>query len=94
MHIISQKKIKEGCLLHPECASALKGWLKLIKQSNPGSFAELKQLFNSIDKVGEFHVFNIGGNKLRLIAFIDYRFHKIFIRDILTHEEYDKRRIK
>jgi len=42
------------------------------------------------DKVGNYHVFDIGGNKLRLIAVVHYQSKKVFIRHILDHKEYDK----
>jgi len=44
--------------------------------------------------VGNLVVFNIGGNKYRLIAAIHFNRHKLYIRDVLTHAEYDKERWK
>jgi mRNA interferase HigB len=41
------------------------------------------------DQVGKFTVFNIGGNKVRLIAAVHYNRNKIYIRHVLTHREYD-----
>jgi mRNA interferase HigB len=54
-----------------------------------GSFAEIKRVFPSADKVGKFTVFDISGNKYRLIAAIHYNRKKVYIRHILTHAEYD-----
>jgi mRNA interferase HigB len=51
---------------------------------------ELRQTFPPADKVGNFTVFNIGGNNYRLITLVDYEYQKVFIRHILTHAEYDK----
>lgn len=45
--------------------------------------------FPGVDRVGKFTVFNIGGNKVRLIAAIHYNTGKIYIRHVLTHNEYD-----
>ena len=50
----------------------------------------MKSIFPAIDKVGEFHVFDIGGNKLRLIAFVSYRSQRVFIKHVLDHREYDR----
>lgn len=58
--------------------------------SNWPNFVELRKIFPSADQVGNFTVFNIGGNKYRLITFIDYTYQKVFIRAVLTHAEYDK----
>ncbi len=53
------------------------------------SIAELRTIFPSADKVGKLTVFNIGGNNIRLIAAIHYNRQKIYIREVLTHAEYD-----
>ncbi|MFO7912076.1 MAG: type II toxin-antitoxin system HigB family toxin, partial [Desulfotignum sp.] len=53
---------------HPECATALDAWYRIVKHTEFGSFAELSSIFPSADQVGGFTVFNIGGNKVRLIA--------------------------
>jgi mRNA-degrading endonuclease HigB of HigAB toxin-antitoxin module len=42
------------------------------------------------DKVGDLHVFDIGGNKLRLIAFVSYRSQRLYIKHVLDHREYDR----
>ena len=90
MHVITKRSIVESKAVFPQCASALDGWYKIISSNAFGSFAELKMSFNSVDKVGNLYVFDIGGNKLRLIASIHFNRQKIYIRNILTHKEYDK----
>jgi mRNA interferase HigB len=90
MHIITKRRIIEAKALYPECASALDGWLKIVKNNEFNSFSDLKASFNSIDKVGNLYVFDIGGNKLRLIASVHFNRQKLYIRHILTHKEYDK----
>ena len=94
MHIITRRRITEAKALYPQCASALAGWLKVVEENEFKSFAELKAVFNSIDKVGDVFVFDIGGNKLRLIASIHFNRKKLYIRHILTHQEYDKNKWK
>ncbi len=90
MHIISYKKIKIFCDRHPNAAKPLNHWYRIIKYENFKMFADIKKLFPSADQVGNFVVFNIGGNKFRLITFIRYQMGRLFIRHILTHNEYDK----
>lgn len=90
MHIITRKRITEAKTLHPECESALAGWLRVIEDNEFKSFAALKAAFNSVDRVEHLYVFDIGGNKLRLIASIHFNRQKLYIRHILTHKEYDK----
>jgi mRNA interferase HigB len=90
MHVVTQKRIWEAQEQYPEAATALEGWYRLIKANRFENFAQLKALFNSVDKVGDQYVFDIGGNKLRLIAQIFFDRKKVFIRKILMHKEYDK----
>jgi len=90
MHVVTQKRIWEAQEQYPEAATALEGWYRLIKANQFENFAQLKALFNSVDKVGDQYVFDIGGNKLRLIAQILFDRKKVFIRKILTHKEYDR----
>ncbi|EMY63531.1 PF09907 family protein [Leptospira terpstrae serovar Hualin str. LT 11-33 = ATCC 700639] len=75
---------------HPNAESSLKSWFKIVKNTNIKNFNELKEVFNSVDQVGKFTVFNISGNHFRLIAAIHFNRQKVFVRNILTHSEYDK----
>ena len=90
MHIITKKRITEATKLYPESESALAGWLRIVEENEFKSFANLKASFNTVDKVEHLYVFDIGGNKLRLIASIHFNRQKLYIRHILTHKEYDK----
>ena len=90
MHIITKRRIVEAKVTYPQCASALDGWYKIINNNVFNNFSDLKASFNSVDKVGNLYVFDLGGNKLRLIASIHFNRQKIYIRHILTHKEYDK----
>jgi mRNA interferase HigB len=90
MHIISRKRLLEFAKKHPDCSTALESWYRIVKRTDFDSFAELGQTFPSADKVDHLTVFNIGGDKARIIAAIHYNSHRIYIRHILTHKEYDR----
>jgi mRNA interferase HigB len=94
MPVISRKKLNEFAERYPETKSALKEWYQKMKTGQFHSLAELRAIFPSADKVGKLTVFNIGGNKIRLIAVIHYNRQKIYIREVLTHAEYDKNKWK
>lgn len=89
MNVISYKSIRNFCSYHPDAETSLKAWHGVAKGSNWQNFAELKRVYPSADLVGRYTVFNIRGNKYRLIARIVYRSQTIFISAIMTHEEYD-----
>ena len=65
-------------------------WYRSMKQREFASFAELRTVFPDADQIGKVTVFNIGGNKARLIAAIHYNRRRVYIRAVLTHREYDK----
>jgi mRNA interferase HigB len=90
MHIITRKRLNEFTEKHPETQSALKHWYKEAKSKDFKSFVELRKTFPSADQVGKLTVFNIDGNKARLIAAIHYNRRIIYIRAVLTHREYDE----
>jgi len=89
MHVITKKRLLEFIKIYPQAQTALMHWYKIIKQTDYNHFSALKSSFPSADKVDKLTVFNIGGNKFRLIAAIHYNSHKVYIRQILTHEQYD-----
>ena len=66
----------------------------MIKRNAPNDFAAMKAMFPATDKVGEFHVFDIGGNKLRLIASVQYRMQRVYIKHLLDHRDYEKNKWK
>ena len=68
---------------------SLRTWFKVVSMASWQAFAELRQSFPSADQVGRLVVFNIAGNRYRLVALVDYDWQKVFVRRVLTHEEYD-----
>ncbi len=89
MHSITRKRINEFAGRYPDTKLALVRWYRLVEQGTFASFAELRATFPSADQVGKYTVFNIGGNKVRLIAAVHYNRQKLYIRAVLTHREYD-----
>ena len=90
MHIISRKALRQFWEEVPDSASALQRWYRIVNETEYRSFVELRQTFPSADKVGDLIVFNIGGNKVRLIASIHFNRGKVYVRHVLNHEEYDR----
>jgi len=92
MHVITRKRLNEFAETHPGTRSSLAHWYQLVKNNDFSNFAHLRETFPSADQVGKFTVFNIAGNKVRLIAAIHYNHGKIYVRAVLTHAEYDEQR--
>lgn len=89
MHVITRKRLNEFAAKHPEVRHSLASWYRLMKLSTFSSIEEVREKFPAADKVGKLTVFNIGGNKARLVAAIHYNRRKVYIRAVLTHAEYD-----
>ena len=68
----------------------LRTWYSVCKNTRFKNFAELKRAFGTVDKVGKFYVFDIGGNKWRIVAVVHFSTGKIYVREVLTHKEYDR----
>ena len=89
MHVISKKKLRDFWERHAKSRSSLESWYQLVKHAKWESFADVRAAFNTADQVGRFTVFDIGGNKYRLVAAIHFNRDKLFVRHVLTHAEYD-----
>ena len=89
MHVISFRRLREFFSSHRDAEGSLTAWYKTTKRANWQNLAELKAVYPSADLVGEYTVFNVRGNKYRLIAGINYRSQTLFVKAVMTHQEYD-----
>lgn len=87
MRVIKRKPLLDFIEQYPTAKTGVDHWYRTIKLSSYESFNALRKTFKSADKVGKLTVFNIGGNKARLIVAIHYNTQMVYIRAILTHEE-------
>ena len=94
MHVISYRKLKEFIIKHGDAKEPLDSWFKLASKAVWLNLLDVQKVFSSAEAVGNFTVFNIKGNKYRLIVSIDYTKQLIFIKYVLTHAEYDKEKWK
>lgn len=90
MKLISNKSLRDFSAIHPAAEVPLQAFRQLIERGRFNNFADLKATFGSVDKVGERFVFNIGGNKFRLIAAIAFAPQLVWVKAVLTHAEYDQ----
>jgi len=89
MHVITRKRLNEFAEKFAEAKPLLARWYAIMRKSRFANFVQLRETFPHADQVGKFTVFNIGGNKVRLIAAVHYNKNRIYIRHVLTHQEYD-----
>ena len=90
MKIISNSALRAFAAQHPQAQVPLQGWRRVIEKNRFDTWAALKAAFNTVDKVGDLVVFNVGGNKYRLIAHIRFEKQIVYIKAVLTHTDYDR----
>ena len=91
MHVISYKRIIEFIKDHPDSAIKLGRWYKWMKKGKFSNLNEIKRKFSGVDYIGnDRYVFNIAGNRYRLVAVVFLSTKIVLIRFIGTHAEYDK----
>ena len=99
MRVISIRTLREFWQRHPDAAKPLKDWFGAVERAQWRDFLDVRQTFGSADtaKVRSGNtatIFDIGGNKYRLIAAIHYNTATVYAMMVLTHKEYDTDRWK
>lgn len=91
MRVIAIKALKELWATYPESAEALKAWYAIAKEADWKNASDVKAKYRNASILQEGRVvFNIAGNKFRLIVSINYPYRVVYIRFIGTHKQYDK----
>jgi mRNA interferase HigB len=90
VRIISRKALRAFWAAHPDAESPLRQWEAVVKRAYWRDWADVKATYGTADKVENHLVFNVGGNKYRLIAAVSYPKGKLYIQHVLTHKEYDR----
>lgn len=91
MRVISRKALKEFWTKHPQAEDSLKAWFAEVEKALWNTPQDIKNHYRSADFLKNNRViFNISGNKYRLIVQINYHFKIVYVRFIGTHTEYDK----
>ena len=67
----------------------MRAWLHAVKAAEWKSFQDVKAMFSRADRAAQFTIFDIGGNKWRLIARIRYDAGTVYVRHVFTHAQYD-----
>jgi mRNA interferase HigB len=90
MHVVSKKKLRDFWLLERSAEGPLREWYKNVCRFRWTKFADVRHSYASADKVGRCIVFNLGGNKYRVIAEMSRNWRRIYVRYVLSHKDYDR----
>jgi len=96
MRVISLKTLKAFWLKHPDAEEPLRAWFKVTTAAGWSNFMTVRNTFGSADtaKVNSGNtvtIFDIGGNKYRLVAEVNFERLEVIIKHVLKHEEYDRK---
>ena len=91
MHVIAGKTLRQFWERYPDAAPSLREWLKRTENALWASPQDVKNDYPTASIIGEDRVvFNIKGNRYRLVVHIPYQYSQVYIRFIGTHAEYDR----
>lgn len=93
MHVISRKPFSLAASRYPDDSDAIVRTYRVLRNGEFRKPEELRKVFRSLDNFrykDRWWVVDIGGNNLRLIAFISFRDNRMYVKHIVTHSEYDK----
>ncbi len=95
MRIISRKRLRQFVQRHPDAAEPLDKWHRLLREAQWKNLQDVRRVYPHADTVAvasgnAVTVFNIRGNKYRLIAAIHYNRQRVYVLRLLTHAEYSR----
>ena len=89
VRIIAKRTLQHFWVRHPKAEGPLRAWYAEVSEADWTSPADLKARYATANFVGERVVFNIGGNRYRLVVWVSYEHHTVYVRFVGTHAEYD-----
>ena len=90
MNVISKRGLFQRAARYADARSALQVWCDTAVEAEWKNLEDVRKSFPATDMVGDLAIFNIRGNHYRLIVRMVYRYKRIYIKEFLTHAEYDK----
>jgi len=92
MRIVTERKLKEFWAKNKLAETVVRDWIQAVSLADWKTSVDVKKTFNSTNIYKGCTIFDIGGNKYRIIAKVEYQIHIVFIRFVLTHSEYDEKK--
>jgi mRNA interferase HigB len=92
MRIVTTRKLKEFWAENKMAETVMRDWIKTVYLADWKTSVDVKKTFNAINIYKNCPIFDVGGNKYRIIAKVEYQIHIVFIRFVMTHSEYDEKK--
>lgn len=82
MHVLTKKALQRFWDIHPRARKPLEAWLKRTRKARWKTFDDVRSDFPHADRYDRFVIFDIGGNKYRLITTVHYNRRKVYVRNV------------
>jgi len=92
MRIVTERKLKDFWQKNKLAETVMRAWISAVHLADWQNFIDVRKTFNHVDVYKNCVIFDVGGNKYRIIAKVEYKIHIVFIRFVLTHIEYDEKK--
>ncbi len=95
MRAISRRMLREFWQKHPAGEAPLSAWFKVVEKADWSDITEVRGTFPHADAVkvrsgSVMTVFNVGGNNYRVVTRIIYEYRRLYVKRVMTHDEYSK----
>jgi len=92
MQVVARRTLKQFWLRHPQSEGPLRAWFATVTKARWNTPNDVKRQFGTnVDFVADNRViFDLGGNKYRVVVHVSYRFQRVLVKFIGTHAEYDR----
>ena len=90
MNVISRRNLLEKAAKHPDATVAIQDWFDAASAAEWRNLEDIRQTYSATDMVGMLAIFNIKGNRYRLIVRMAFQYQRVYIKEFLTHAEYTK----
>ena len=90
MNLIHRERLEAFARKFKDSATPLSAWAGAVDFGRFKHLVELKQTFGSADYVRPYVVFNIAGNKYRLVTLVNFKLGVVSVERVMTHAEYDR----
>lgn len=95
MNVITRKRLREFAAKHADAATPLEDWYRTASKAKWQSIQDVRRIYPYADAVrvvsgNDVTVFNVGGNKYRLVTAIHYNVQRVYVLKLMTHAEYGK----
>ena len=90
MNVISKRNLFAKAAKQPDATVAIQDWFDAASAAEWRNLEDVRQTYPATDMVGMLAIFNIKGNRYRLIVRMAFQYRRVYVKEFLTHAEYTK----